>query len=91
MENKLSNFFPFSPESNLGSSFILCIDDGAFSGACAFHELLFKSLKDGKKVHIISVTHSRSHYEAVLRKQVHFFYFLLPFPSLILHSSSLTI
>ena len=70
MENKLSNFFPFSPESNLSSSFLLCIDDGAFSGACAFHELLFKLLKDGKNVHIISVTHSRSHYEAVLRKQV---------------------
>lgn len=69
MDRKLSEFFPFSAESNLCASFILCIDDDAFSGSCAFHELLFKLLKDGKNVHIISAAHGRSHYEAVLRKQ----------------------
>ena len=69
MDRKLYEFFPFSTESNLYASFLLCIDDDAFSGSCAFHELLFKLLKDGKKVHIISAAHGRSHYEAVLRKQ----------------------
>ena len=70
MERKLSEFFPFSAESNVGASFVLCLDDDAFSGSCAFHELLFKVLRDGAHVHVISAAHGRNHYSAVLRKQV---------------------
>ena len=70
MDRKLCEFFPFSAESNIGSSFVLCLDDDAFSGSCAFHELLFKALRDGSNVHVVSAAHGRSHYDAVLRKQV---------------------
>ena len=69
---KISDFYPWTTESDLTNQFILFLDNNAFSGEFILHEAIIKLLKDGQNVYVISTSHSRKHYEAILRKNVGF-------------------
>jgi hypothetical protein len=69
---KLSEFFPWSIDANgsVDGRFVLCIDNGAFSGEFVLTELLVKLLREKKIVGLISSNHSANHYDAILRRSV---------------------
>jgi hypothetical protein len=67
---KISEFFPWSAESNIAKQFVLCLDNNAFSGEFILHETILKLLRDGQSVYIISTNHTRNHYQSILRKNV---------------------
>jgi hypothetical protein len=69
-QKKISDFHPWSIESNLNNQFILFLDKNSFSGEFIIHEMIIKMLKNGEKVFLISINHNKSHYESVLRKYV---------------------